>query len=152
MSQSLSQEIVLDDLDRKIIEFLQADGRTPYTTIATELNVAESTVRKRITRLIDLEVIKIVGIVDPVKVGLGTVAIVGVKVEGADLEIVVDRLSALPATRYIGVTTGNYDLTVEVAFESSEQLFNFVTHTLREIPGVVDSHTSLLMKVFKQRA
>lgn len=149
--ENQNPEIALDELDYKIIEFLRVDGRTPYTTIATELAVAESTVRKRIARLIDLGVVKIVGIVDPVKIGYGTVAIVGVKVEGAALEMVVERLMALPETRYVGVITGNYDLTVEVAFRSSEELYNFVTHTLRDIPGVVDSHTSLLLKVFKPR-
>lgn len=144
-------EVELDELDRKIIDFLRVDGRIPYTTIATELQVAESTVRKRIARLIELGVIKIVGVVDPAKMGYGIVAIVGVKVEGAALETVVEKLMNLPETRYIGVITGNYDLTVEVAFRTSEELYNFVTHTLRDIPGVVDSHTSLLLKVFKPR-
>lgn len=146
-----NEDIELDELDRKIIDFLRVDGRIPYTTIATELSVAESTVRKRISRLIESGVVKIVGIVDPAKIGYGTVAIVGVKVEGAALESVVNRLMELPETRYIGVITGEYDLTVEVAFRSSEELYNFVTHTLRNIPGVVDSRTSLLLKVFKHR-
>ncbi len=149
MQQNLPE---LDDLDRKIIDFLETDGRTPYTTIAAELNVAESTVRKRINRLVDSKVIRIVGIADPVKIGLGTVAYIGVKIEGDDLDTVVKRLENNEAVRYIGVTTGTYDLIIEVAMDSNERLFHFVTHTLREIPGVVDSHTSLIMKVFKQRS
>lgn len=142
----------VDELDRRIIEFLEADGRTPYTAIAAELNVAESTVRKRINRLIESKVIRIVGVADPVKIGLGTLATIGVRVEGDNLGSVVKCLEKMDEVRYIAATTGNYDLIIEVTLDSNERLFHFVTHTLREIPGVVDSHTSLIMKVFKQRS
>ncbi|NLV91132.1 MAG: Lrp/AsnC family transcriptional regulator [Firmicutes bacterium] len=141
----------LDELDFAIIRFLETDGRMPYTTIASELNVAESTVRKRITRLIDSKVLEIVAIPDPVKVGLGTVALIGVKIEGDDLQTAVEILQEKEMVRFIGVTTGTFDLMIGVTMDSNERLFDFVTHTLRKIPGVVGSQTSLILKVFKQR-
>ena len=78
-----------------------------------------------------------------------TQAIVGVKVEGEDVESIIERLDAMDNVRYIGVCTGDYDLMLHVAMPSSEELFHFLTRTLRN-PGVGQSHTSLIMKVFKE--
>lgn len=140
----------LDELDYKLIRYLQKDGRTPYTTIAADLGVAEATVRKRINRLLENGVLRIVAITDPQKLGLQTQAIVGIKVDGDVVEQVIEHLQPLDAVRYIGVATGDYDLIVELVMRSNDELFTFLTKTLRDIPGVVNSHTSLIMKVCKR--
>ena len=41
----------MDDLDRRILELLRRDARTPYTEIATEVGTSEGTVRNRVERL-----------------------------------------------------------------------------------------------------
>ncbi|NLN16189.1 MAG: Lrp/AsnC family transcriptional regulator [Firmicutes bacterium] len=140
----------LDELDKEIIAILREDGKTPYTTVAAKVGVAEATVRKRVNRLLDAGVLRITAAVNPEKIGLTTQAIVGVKVEGKDVETIIERLSAMDNVRYIGVCTGDYDLMLHVAMPSSEELFHFLTRTLREIPGVGQSQTSLIMKVFKE--
>ena len=56
---------MLDDLDRKIISYLQYDGRMPFTQIATELGTTEGTVRRRTKQLIDSGAMQIVAIVEP---------------------------------------------------------------------------------------
>src|ERR687890_423198 len=43
----------VDEVDREIIRLLQRDGRTSNTDIARALQVTETTIRKRIARLID---------------------------------------------------------------------------------------------------
>ena len=43
----------VDEVDREIIRLLQRDGRTSNTDIARALEVTETTIRKRIARLID---------------------------------------------------------------------------------------------------
>src|SRR2546426_386502 len=49
-----------DELDRRIIELLQRDGRQPNTEIAHLLGVTETTIRKRIGRLLSEQLIKVV--------------------------------------------------------------------------------------------
>ena len=61
---------VLDQFDREIISLLQKDGRMPFLTIANELGLAEGTVRRRVAKLMDEGLLKIVGIANPFKVGL----------------------------------------------------------------------------------
>ncbi|NLA58140.1 MAG: Lrp/AsnC family transcriptional regulator [Firmicutes bacterium] len=140
----------LDRLDQQLIARLRVDGRMPYTALAAELGVAEATVRKRVNRLIDNGVLRIVGITSNEKLGLHTQAIVGVKVDGDKVDEVLSRLEPLDNVRYIGVAAGEFDLILELVAESNEELFKFLTKTLRDIPGVVASQTSLIMKVYKR--
>ncbi|NLK08709.1 MAG: Lrp/AsnC family transcriptional regulator [Firmicutes bacterium] len=140
----------LDALDQQLIEHLQVDGRVPYTALAAELGVAEATVRKRVNRLLDEGILKIVGVPSREKLGLSTQAIVGVKVDGDSVERVIVELQPLEIVRYIGVAAGEFDLILELAATSNEELFQFLTRTLRDIEGVVASQTSLIMKVPKK--
>jgi len=41
----------IDEIDKKIIEFLQEDGRMPFLEIAKKLKLSESTIRKRVENL-----------------------------------------------------------------------------------------------------
>ena len=65
--RSPSSEI--SELDKRIIEHLQQDGRRPFTQIATALGVSEATVRARTNRLIARGILQIVGVTDPLKLG-----------------------------------------------------------------------------------
>ena len=90
---------MLKDLDVAILSYLKQDGRTAFTFIAQELGVAEGTVRKRVARLIEEGIIEIKAVVDPFKVGMNFVAIIGVDVEGDSPDTVVAQLAAAPQVR-----------------------------------------------------
>ena len=72
----------LDVTDARIIEMLEENGRKSYTEMAEKLEVSESAVRKRVATLLSRGVIKKFTVkVDHTKLGLSTVAIVGIDVE-----------------------------------------------------------------------
>jgi DNA-binding Lrp family transcriptional regulator len=48
----------MDDLDRRILNILRRDARTPYTEIAERVGTSEGTVRNRVERLSDEGVIE----------------------------------------------------------------------------------------------
>ena len=48
----------MDDLDRRILNILRQDARTPYTEIAEQVGTSEGTVRNRVDRLTDEQVIE----------------------------------------------------------------------------------------------
>ncbi|HAV21891.1 MAG: Lrp/AsnC family transcriptional regulator [Bacillota bacterium] len=146
----MSGSPVLKDLDVAILSYLKQDGRTPFTFIAQELGVAEGTVRKRVARLIEEGIIEIKAVVDPFKVGMNFVAIIGVDVEGDSPDTVVAQLAAAPQVRYVVVCAGAHDIMVEAVFGSNEELYRFLTQTLRQIPGIRGSATSLVLKVCKE--
>ncbi|SEM39920.1 AsnC-type helix-turn-helix domain-containing protein [Syntrophus gentianae] len=59
----------IDELDARIIAMLQSDGRMSNTEIGKSLAVSEATIRGRIKRLIDDEVIQIVAESNPLNLG-----------------------------------------------------------------------------------
>jgi Lrp/AsnC family transcriptional regulator for asnA, asnC and gidA len=121
-----------DELDRQIIALLQEDGRRPNTEIGQMLGVTETTVRKR-----------------PEVVGMTMSAIVGINVEMNALQDVAGALEALPQTRYVGYSTGPYDLIIEVVFRSHEELLELLSRGLSRIPGISKTDTSVILKVTK---
>lgn len=141
---------VLDEFDREIIRLLQQDGRMPFLTIANQLGLAEGTVRRRVAKLLDESLLKIVGIANPFKVGLQTVAIVGLKVDRGKIEPIARKLAALTEVRYVALSTGNYDLVIEVVVASNDELLTFLVDTLREIAGINNTGTSVVLKVAKE--
>ena len=59
----------LDDPDKAIVELLQEDGRRSYTGIAAAVGLSEAAVRTRVQRLIEGNVVQIVGVTDPLRLG-----------------------------------------------------------------------------------
>ncbi|MEI7745773.1 MAG: AsnC family transcriptional regulator, partial [Chloroflexota bacterium] len=52
-------KVEISELDKRIIENLQEDGRRPFTQIAADLGVSEAAVRARTNRLIERGVLQV---------------------------------------------------------------------------------------------
>lgn len=75
-------EIILDELDRRILNALQADASQTNHQLAQQVHASPPTCLRRVKRLIDAEVIvRQVAIVAPDKVGAGLTAIVEVTLD-----------------------------------------------------------------------
>ena len=110
----------VSDLDKRIIEHLQQDGRRPFTQIAVDLGVSEAAVRARTNRLIEKGILQVVGVTDPLKLGFQQWAMIGVRGEAARLIEVAEEIAAFPETDYVVVTAGTYDILVECVAEDNE--------------------------------
>jgi len=139
----------MDDLDIAILSLLQRNGRRPYTDIAHTLGVSEGTVRNRVYRLLEEQVIQIVGQVDLYHLGFDAPAIMGVSVQPAEIEAAVEQIAAFPEVSYLLMVSGQYDLIVEVMCEDREHLSLFLNQKLRKITGVQSIHTFLILKTIK---
>ncbi len=139
----------MDELDIKIISELQRDGRMPYTDIAKTLNVSEGTVRNRVARLIDEQVIHIVGMLDPTQVGFDAPAMIGVSVQPALLESVAETIASFPEVSYLIMVSGEFDLFVEVFCRDRDDLAAFLNQKLHQVNGVVRTQTFMTLKIFK---
>ena len=139
----------VDEVDREIIRLLQRDGRTSNTDIARALEVTETTIRKRIARLIDEDLVNVVAVPTPRAVGMTLSAIIGISVQLPSLQAVSERLTSYQEVRYVGVATGRYDIIVEAFFNDQEHLLQFVSSKLGALEGVTGAETSLILKVAK---
>ena len=76
----------LDQVDREIVRILQSNGMASNTEIARALDLSETTIRKRIARLVDEELISIVAVPTPKAAGATTSVIIGISVQLGELE------------------------------------------------------------------
>jgi Lrp/AsnC family transcriptional regulator for asnA, asnC and gidA len=139
----------LDDTSQAIIAELGADGRRPYAGIGKTVGLSETAVRQRVQRLIESEVLQIVAVTDPHRLGLAREAMIGVKAEG-DLAELADALAEMAEVTRVVITAGTFDLLVEVVCEDDERLFGILNDQLRTLPGIVATETFVYLKVRKQ--
>jgi Lrp/AsnC family transcriptional regulator for asnA, asnC and gidA len=140
----------LDATERGMVELLQQDGRMTVTQLAKELHVTEVTARRKLKRLINDGVMRVVATVDPFDVGYETPVIIGLKVAMGYLDRVAERLSELPQVRYVGASTGRVDLIIEVVVRTNLELAEFLMNQISGIEGVLDSETNLIVHIYKQ--
>ena len=140
---------VLDAQDRKIIGLLQRDGRRAYGAIAEEVGLSEAAVRRRVQRLRDSGVMQIVAITDPLQLGYGREALIGIRVHG-DVRLVADKIAAIDEANYVVLTAGSFDIIAEVIAEDDNDLVHLLNDSIRSIPGVTEVETFLYLKLAKQ--
>jgi len=139
----------LDDADKLLIELLQEDGRMPYTRLAAAVGLSEAAVRQRVQHLIDDNVVQIVAVTDPLRLGFHRQAMVGVRTEG-DIRAVADTLALIPEIDYVVFTSGSFDLLFELVCEDDEHLLTLLNDKVRSIPGVRSTETFTYLRLHKQ--
>src|SRR5579862_4484580 len=108
--------IKLDELDFKITTVLQENARITNAEVAKLVGSTEPTVRRRIDRLIENDVIKIVAVATPFHLGYNVIAIFGLQIDHSRLDSVEAALAEMPEIRFAGVTLGSYDIVAEAWF------------------------------------
>jgi len=146
--QAAASRVVLDDVSKRIIEQLQADGRRSYAAIGKAVGLSEAAVRQRVQRLIDGGVMQIVAVTDPMTLGFRRQTMIGIKCEG-DLERVADHLAHIDEIDYVVITSGSFDILVEVVCEDDDHLLEILSR-VRGVPGVTSTETFVYLKLRKQ--
>jgi Lrp/AsnC family transcriptional regulator for asnA, asnC and gidA len=137
----------VDELDRRIIEALQENGRESFRRIASLLGVSEATVRARDARLTSEGILQVVAVTNPLGLGFDQ-ALIGVKTSGAP-DTVADEIARWPEADYVVVTAGQFDLVVEVVTADRRELLD-LTNRMRALEGVVTTETFFYLEMWKQ--
>lgn len=141
--------LVLDELDHKIIAVLQENARLTNSEVARQVGSTEPTVRRRIDRLLENHIIKIVAVAPPMPLGYQIVAIMGIQIDHKHLGTVERALAEMPEIRFAGVTLGSYDVVVEAWFRSNEELLTFLHEQLSKIEGIQRIESLQVAKMIK---
>ena len=140
-----------DATDEQIIRLLTEDGRQDSETLAKKLHLSAATVRRRLKKLMQNDVLRIVAVVDPTKFGLALSAIFAFDVAHNKLTSVLEALAKRPEIRWVSTTTGRYDIIAQARFASNDQLAEFVEKELTKIKGVRDSETFICLESKQRR-
>lgn len=141
-------KVQLDDTDKAIIGHLQDDGRIPYAKLGPAVGLSAAAVRQRVLALIEHGVMQIVAVTDPMTLGFNVQSLVGVTAVG-DLEQVASSIAAIEETDYVVITSGRYDVMIEVVCEDNQHLLRLL-NTIREVPGVESVEALTYLKLMKQ--
>lgn len=139
----------MDELDIKILQLLQKDGRTPFTKIAKEAGVSESTIRSRYASLVDRGVVHTVSIVDPFVLGFQAPAIIGISVEVGKTDPVAKTITEFPEVSYLVMVLGTYDIVVEVFCRDITHLVDLITNRFHSVSGIRETETLVIGKSYK---
>jgi Lrp/AsnC family transcriptional regulator for asnA, asnC and gidA len=139
----------MDDLDKLILQTLQEDGRAPFTHIAKQAGVSETTIRTRYRNLVEEGIIRSVGIVDPYALGFQAPALVGATVAPGMVNQVARAIAEIPEVSYLVMTLGRFDLMIEVFCRDLPHFTRLLTEQIQVIPGVCSTETLMIARSFK---
>ncbi len=139
---------MIDDIDRQIIKHLQNDGRMPYSQLGQLIGLSDASARQRVNRLNERGVIDIVAVTDPTTLGLGIQAMLGIAISG-DARQTAGEIGELDEAVYVVITTGRYDLLVEVVVPDSDALLGLLAD-LHGMDGVASIETIRYLALSKQ--
>jgi len=140
----------MDELDRKIINILERNGRASNARIARNVGVSEGTVRRRMKRLISEQIINVIALPDPRKMGYNSEALIGVQVDPDKIDEVATKLAKLEHTRWVTITTGTYDVFAWATLSNAEALGRFLRDEIGGIEGVRRTETFVNLQVMKR--
>ncbi len=139
---------MIDDTDREIIRLLQANGRMPYAQLAQHVGLSDAATRQRVNRLTTRGVIDIVAVTDPVKIGLAHQALLGITIAG-DARVMAAELGTMDDAVYVVMTTGRYDLLVELVCRDAETFIDDLNE-IRGLDGVQSVEAMPYLGITKQ--
>lgn len=123
---SNSQDHEIDQLDLQITEYLQTDGRMSYSYIAREIGVPEATVRYRVKRLLDEEIIKISAFINTGKLKYENVAYLELDIDPLFFSSTLHELIDMDKVSYIASVTGEFSVMMEYVYEDNDDLLDFL--------------------------
>jgi len=143
------QKDMLDELDRFILRTMQEDGRIPFSSIAKQANVSESTIRNRYIKMADHGIVRTVASVDPYALGFQAPALIGVTVEPGTADSVAQKLVQISEVSYLVMTLGSFDLFVELFCRDLPHLTALLLQKIQPTPGVLGTQTLMIARSYK---
>lgn len=140
----------IDKTDLGIVNLLLESGRMSASEIARRLgSVSERAVRYRIERMIEEDVIQISAVVRPEAFGLTIKADVLMEVEADRIREVAQKMTEYENVTYVACSIGETDVSIQVVAKDTDEIYRFVTETVRKVPGVRRTTTSIVPLILK---
>ena len=139
----------IDDLDRKILEFLQSDGRMAASHIADELDISIPTVTDRIKKLSESGVIQgFHATLNPKLLGLDVSAIITVISESSEYykEVIQTARNTAEVVQCYS-TTGKGSHTLIIVAKNSQALEELL-RKIQSWPGVSRTETQVILSSY----
>lgn len=143
----------IDNIDQKILNILQTNGRITNAQLAAEVGISPPGMLDRVKRLENAGIIQqYVALVNPEKVGRGTMAIVSVSLAIHQIPSLArfrEEINQLDEVLECFHISGEDDFMLKVAVENIREYENFVVNKLTRIQGINKINTSFILSTVK---
>ncbi|GAB2458939.1 Lrp/AsnC family transcriptional regulator [Jatrophihabitans fulvus] len=145
------EPVRVDEIDRRILQLLQQDGRRTVRDVAERVNLTVAPVSRRIARLEAQGVISGYGArVDYSRIGGSLEAVTELRFAGdLDLAHIVAFAAAIPEVEEVLTMAGDPDAFVRIRVRSIEQL-QHVVNRLRTGGGVTGTKTQVVLESWRK--
>jgi len=146
-------EFLLDDTDLKILELMQGNARVSNADLARELEMAPSAVLERVKKLEQKKVIlQYNASINPLAVNQKLLAFIFIKVKdsGSDTKIAAS-MAKIPEVQEIHHVAGEDCFLVKVRTEDSASLMELMRKSLKSIPDVLSTKTTIVLETVKEQ-
>ena len=147
-SKNLREAVVIDAVDRQIIEQLQLNGRMTNAELAERVGVAPSTCVARVRSLVSRGIITgFTASVDPAVMGMTLQVLVSVTIRSGARQRISEfseELRALPEVLQLFFLGGVEDFIIHLAARDSDHVRDFVMEHLSAHPAVSSTRTSIV--------
>lgn len=144
----------MDNIDKKILELLQGNGRITNAELAKKIGVSPPTVLERVRKLEKRGVIeKYITLINPQMVGRGTTAFVAVSLsqhKDKAIESFRQAILRIPEVLECYHITGEEDYLLKVCIQDIPAYRNFLMEKLTKIPGISKIKTSFVLSPLKK--
>ena len=147
------EHAILDQIDVQILQHLQKDGRKSFTDISQEMGVSVGMIRNRYQKLIESNILHIIGWTDPVMAGLNAYARVNIKVRPSHrIPQIVEELIKINEISFVALTSGIYDIEVNLTCVNNKHLLDTINQKIHALDGVFETNTTMYLDVRKWAA
>lgn len=147
------KHVDLDELDRKIIAALRADGRMSVTDLAQKVGLSKTPCQVRMRRLIDSGVIRgFRAVVDPASLGLDHVAFTEVKLSDTREQALKEFNAAvrrIPEVEECHMLASHFDYLLKVRTTDIRRYREVLGEKLSNLPHVSSTSTYVAMETVK---
>jgi DNA-binding Lrp family transcriptional regulator len=144
----------LDDIDRRLLAELQAEGRVTNVELAHRVGLTAPPCLRRVRALEQQGVIRgYHAELEPAKLGFAITvfAMVSLKSQAEeDLRAFEDHVKGLPEVRECHMLNGEIDFILKIVSQDLQSFQEFLTSKLTPAPNVASVKTSLTIRTAKQ--
>ena len=138
-----------DETDERILEQLREDGRATMRAVSEAIGVNESTVRRRFDAMRERGCAWLLTLVAASALGFESEIVFSISVRPSRLEAVAAELAGYVGVRYLAATL-SCSLMCEVIMPSTGDVYDFVTHGLGQVDGVLGWTTNVELLTLKR--
>ncbi|HEX5163799.1 MAG TPA: Lrp/AsnC family transcriptional regulator [Thermomicrobiales bacterium] len=140
----------LDATDLQLIRLLQDQPRASHAELSRLTGISISTVRRRVTRLLDSGAISFSVYPNVWEMGYKAVSLIGINADYSRIEEIANQIREIEEVTLVLITLGRYDLFAGVALHDVEEVYPFLKERIATIEGVKDFETFVSGAVIKE--